>query len=122
MPWPGPQAARVQVDLIICFDASASPIRNIQRIGRTGRHRAGRVLYILAAGKEMDNYFRNQEVRLSGWHLLSWYLSGAATLPLRMRGRTLCLVVSSGAQLWCMQLPGRTLQDSAWLPVLPRGP
>ena len=51
----------VQVDLIICFDASASPIRNIQRIGRTGRHRAGRVLYILAAGKEMDNYARNQE-------------------------------------------------------------
>ena len=52
-----------QVDLIICFDASASPIRNIQRIGRTGRHRNGRVLYILAAGKEMDNYFRNQSVR-----------------------------------------------------------
>lgn len=51
----------LQVDLIICFDASASPIRNIQRIGRTGRHRAGRVLYILAAGKEMDNYARNQE-------------------------------------------------------------
>ena len=51
------------MDLIICFDASASPIRNIQRIGRTGRHRAGRVLYILAAGKEMDNYFRNQQVQ-----------------------------------------------------------
>ena len=51
-----------QVDLIVCFDASASPIRNIQRIGRTGRHRAGRVLYILAQGKEMDNYHRNKEV------------------------------------------------------------
>ena len=48
----------------MCFDASASPIRNIQRIGRTGRHRAGRVLYILAQGKEMDNYHRNKEVCL----------------------------------------------------------
>lgn len=29
-----------QVDLIICYDASASPIRMLQRMGRTGRKRA----------------------------------------------------------------------------------
>ncbi|KAK9842497.1 hypothetical protein WJX81_002950 [Elliptochloris bilobata] len=48
-----------QVDLIVCFDTSKSPIRNIQRMGRTGRHRPGRVVYILASGKEADDYQAN---------------------------------------------------------------
>lgn len=56
---------RAQVDLIVCFDASASPIRNIQRIGRTGRHKAGRVIYILSQGREVDNYYKNKEVAVS---------------------------------------------------------
>lgn len=51
------------VDLIICFDGAASPTRNIQRMGRTGRHKEGRVVYILAEGKEEADYNRNQEVR-----------------------------------------------------------
>ncbi|KAL0018444.1 hypothetical protein WJX77_010041 [Trebouxia sp. C0004] len=45
-----------QVDLIVCFDSDASPIRNIQRMGRTGRHKAGRVVYIMSQGKEEDSY------------------------------------------------------------------
>lgn len=53
------------MDLIVCFDASASPIRNIQRIGRTGRHKAGRVIYILSQGREVDNYYKNKEVAVS---------------------------------------------------------
>lgn len=52
-----------QVDLIVCYDASASPIRNIQRMGRTGRHRQGRVVCILAAGVEQQNYHKNLAVR-----------------------------------------------------------
>ena len=31
-----------EVDLIICYDASASPIRMLQRMGRTGRKRTGK--------------------------------------------------------------------------------
>jgi superfamily II DNA/RNA helicase len=31
-----------EVDLIICFDAQASPTRMVQRMGRTGRKRDGR--------------------------------------------------------------------------------
>lgn len=52
----------VQVDLVLCYDANASPIRDIQRSGRTGRHREGRVIHILSAGKEEDNYQRQQMV------------------------------------------------------------
>lgn len=33
----------MEVDLVICFDANVSPIRMIQRMGRTGRKRDGRV-------------------------------------------------------------------------------
>ena len=52
----------LQVDLIICFDSDASPIRNIQRMGRTGRHKAGRVVYIMSQGKEEESYKRGQQV------------------------------------------------------------
>ena len=45
-----------QVDLIICYDASASPIRMLQRMGRTGRQRAGKIVLLLMRGKEEDNY------------------------------------------------------------------
>ncbi|KXZ53530.1 hypothetical protein GPECTOR_7g980 [Gonium pectorale] len=50
-----------EVDLIVCYDSSASPTRQVQRMGRTGRHREGRVVYVLAAGKETENYYRSQE-------------------------------------------------------------
>lgn len=33
----------MEVDLVICFDANVSPLRMIQRMGRTGRKSDGRV-------------------------------------------------------------------------------
>lgn len=33
----------MEVDLVICFDANISPLRMIQRMGRTGRNHDGRV-------------------------------------------------------------------------------
>lgn len=33
----------MEVDLVICFDANVSPLRMIQRMGRTGRKHEGRV-------------------------------------------------------------------------------
>ncbi|KAK9469410.1 P-loop containing nucleoside triphosphate hydrolase protein [Lipomyces arxii] len=36
-----------QVDMIICFDASSSPVRVLQRMGRTGRFRKGRIVAVL---------------------------------------------------------------------------
>jgi ATP-dependent DNA helicase MPH1 len=40
-----------QVDLIICYDQSKSPIRGLQRMGRTGRQRQGNI-YMLMTKKE----------------------------------------------------------------------
>lgn len=41
-----------EVDLIICFDSTSSPIKNIQRMGRTGRKRDGRVILLFASNEE----------------------------------------------------------------------
>lgn len=48
------------VDLIICFDAQKSPIRLIQRMGRTGRKRNGRVVVLLTKGKEENAHNQGQ--------------------------------------------------------------
>lgn len=50
-----------QVDLIVCYDASSSPIRMLQRMGRTGRKRAGRIILLLMRGKEEDNYAKSKD-------------------------------------------------------------
>lgn len=45
-----------QVDLIIAFDSVGSPLRIVQRFGRTGRKRKGRCVTLVSAGKEDNNY------------------------------------------------------------------
>ncbi|XP_034163958.2 Fanconi anemia group M protein isoform X2 [Pangasianodon hypophthalmus] len=54
-----------EVDLIVCFDAQKSPIRLVQRMGRTGRHRQGRIVVILAEGREERIYNQSQSNRRS---------------------------------------------------------
>lgn len=41
-----------EVDLIICYDTQSSPLRTVQRMGRTGRKRAGRVIFLMTEGIE----------------------------------------------------------------------
>jgi Fanconi anemia group M protein len=41
-----------EVDLIICYDCNSSPIRFLQRNGRTGRKRKGKVIMLLTQGRE----------------------------------------------------------------------
>ncbi|MCJ1409595.1 3'-5' DNA helicase [Ptychographa xylographoides] len=50
-----------EVDLIVCYDASASPIRMLQRMGRTGRKRAGNIVVLLMKGKEEDNFTKAKD-------------------------------------------------------------
>ncbi|XP_035388629.1 Fanconi anemia group M protein isoform X2 [Electrophorus electricus] len=54
-----------EVDLIVCFDAQKSPIRLVQRMGRTGRRRQGRIVIILAEGREERTYNQSQSNRRS---------------------------------------------------------
>ncbi|KAF2230766.1 P-loop containing nucleoside triphosphate hydrolase protein, partial [Viridothelium virens] len=62
-----------EVDLIICYDSSSSPIRMLQRMGRTGRKRQGNIVLLLMRGKEensfnqaKDNYEQMQSMIASG--------------------------------------------------------
>lgn len=55
-----------EVDLIVCFDAHKSPIRLVQRMGRTGRKRSGRIVVIVAQGKE-------EQVRVRTVHVLTFF-------------------------------------------------
>lgn len=50
-----------EVDLIVCYDASASPIRMLQRMGRTGRKRAGNIVVTLMKGKEENNFVQAKD-------------------------------------------------------------
>jgi ATP-dependent DNA helicase MPH1 len=50
-----------EVDLIICYDASASPIRMLQRMGRTGRKRTGNIEVLLMRGKEEDDFTKSRD-------------------------------------------------------------
>jgi len=64
-----------EVDLIVCYDSKASPIRMLQRMGRTGRKREGKIIMLQMNGKEendankaKDSYERMQELIASGSH------------------------------------------------------
>ena len=43
-----------EVDLIVLFDVSKSPIRLVQRMGRTGRKREGRIVVLVTEGIEVN--------------------------------------------------------------------
>ena len=47
------------VDLIISYDASASPIRMLQRSGRTGRKREGHAVFLVTEGKEQRDHAKS---------------------------------------------------------------
>ena len=62
-----------EVDMIVCYDSSQSPVRMLQRMGRTGRKRTGNIVLLLMRGKEeqsyimaKDNYEKMQQVIASG--------------------------------------------------------
>ncbi|XP_074852253.1 Fanconi anemia group M protein isoform X2 [Carettochelys insculpta] len=60
-----------EVDLIVCFDAQKSPIRLVQRMGRTGRKRQGRIVVILAEGREERTYNQSQSNKKSVYKAIS---------------------------------------------------
>ncbi|EJT98921.1 P-loop containing nucleoside triphosphate hydrolase protein [Dacryopinax primogenitus] len=45
-----------EVDLIICYDVQKSSIKMLQRIGRTGRKRSGKIVVLMAEGREETNW------------------------------------------------------------------
>ena len=50
-----------EVNMIICYDVPKSSVRLVQRMGRTGRKRDGRIVVLLTQGREENDF--NQTVR-----------------------------------------------------------
>lgn len=48
-----------EVDLLVCYEGVSSPTRLLQRKGRTGRKRAGRVVVLLTEGSEYQKHKRS---------------------------------------------------------------
>ncbi|XP_006813423.1 Fanconi anemia group M protein-like, partial [Saccoglossus kowalevskii] len=75
------------VDLIICYDAHKSPIRLVQRMGRTGRKRQGRIVMLVTEGKEESIYNQSQYNRksihrlMNGTKSLQLYSQNARMVP-----------------------------------------
>ena len=102
----------LQVDLIVCFDSDASPIRNIQRMGRTGRHKPGRVVYIMSQGKEEESYRKGLQVDLQALRSDTHHKSACSSIRNSLeKGHCVHELYDSSCQkfvpaqlLFCMQL------------------
>uniref|UniRef100_A0A3B5B9V1 Fanconi anemia group M protein-like n=1 Tax=Stegastes partitus TaxID=144197 RepID=A0A3B5B9V1_9TELE len=70
-----------EVDLIVCFDAQKNPIRLVQRMGRTGRKRQGRIVVILAEGREERTYNQSQSNKKSVYKSIIGNKSGFHMYP-----------------------------------------
>ncbi|XP_030574196.1 Fanconi anemia group M protein [Archocentrus centrarchus] len=70
-----------EVDLIVCFDAQKNPIRLVQRMGRTGRKRQGRIVVILAQGREERTYNQSQSNKRSVYKSITSNKSGFHMYP-----------------------------------------
>ncbi|XP_055017031.1 Fanconi anemia group M protein isoform X2 [Boleophthalmus pectinirostris] len=70
-----------EVDLIVCFDAQKNPIRLVQRMGRTGRKRQGRIVVILAEGREEKTYNQSQSNKRSIYKSITSNHNGFSMYP-----------------------------------------
>ncbi|KZW01967.1 P-loop containing nucleoside triphosphate hydrolase protein [Exidia glandulosa HHB12029] len=50
-----------EVDLIVCYETTSSAIRSLQRAGRTGRKRNGRLDLLMTEGREEANWDRSTD-------------------------------------------------------------
>ncbi|XP_038134108.1 Fanconi anemia group M protein [Cyprinodon tularosa] len=70
-----------EVDLIVCFDAQKNPIRLVQRMGRTGRKRRGRIVVILTEGREERTYNQSQSNKRSVYKSITSNKNGFRMYP-----------------------------------------
>ncbi|GAA5995519.1 uncharacterized protein JCM10292_005226 [Rhodotorula paludigena] len=82
-----------EIDLIICYEANKSPIRMLQRVGRTGRARDGHIIVLMAEGREERNWDRANEAynevqnALTSNKIFELYVDGERLLPADVKPR-----------------------------------
>jgi ERCC4-related helicase len=78
-----------EVDLVINYDVITSPIRNVQRSGRTGRKREGKVVSLVMAGKEENDHKNAGKKQQALTKSLKSVASGSKKLTLFKEGTPL---------------------------------
>ncbi|KAG7661920.1 MPH1 [[Candida] subhashii] len=71
-----------EVDLIVCYDSTSSPIKNIQRMGRTGRKRDGKVV-LLFSGNEESKF----DKAMGGYEYIQQHIMKGDLITLRPQNR-----------------------------------
>ncbi|ODV77820.1 P-loop containing nucleoside triphosphate hydrolase protein [Suhomyces tanzawaensis NRRL Y-17324] len=71
-----------EVDLIVCYDSTSSPIKNIQRMGRTGRKRDGKVV-LLFSGNEETKF----DKAMGGYEYIQQHIMKGNLITLAARNR-----------------------------------
>jgi len=76
-----------EIDLIVCYEANKSPIRMLQRVGRTGRARDGHIIVLMAEGREEKNWdkandaYNDVQNALTSNKTFELYVDGERLLP-----------------------------------------
>ncbi|NWV22007.1 FANCM protein, partial [Origma solitaria] len=116
-----------EVDLIVCFDAQRSPVRLVQRMGRTGRRRHGRIVLILAQGREERTYNQSQcnkrsiHKAISGNKSLHFYQHSPRMVPEGINPKVHKMFITaekhepSTSRMLCKERRGSSLQHKSAL-------
>lgn len=76
-----------EIDLIVCYEANKSPVRMLQRVGRTGRARDGKIIVLMSEGREERNWDKAKDAysevqnALTSHKVFDLYCDGDRMLP-----------------------------------------
>ncbi|TPX65811.1 hypothetical protein SpCBS45565_g04856 [Spizellomyces sp. 'palustris'] len=98
-----------EVDLILCYDVQNSPIRMLQRMGRTGRKRQGKVILLLTKGKEEDAHRRSQ----AQYKTVQKAITDQQGKKLQMFSEDQCRMLPPGTKPVCVKMQLDIAQYSA---------
>lgn len=73
-----------EVDLIVCYDSTSSPIKNVQRMGRTGRNRDGKVILLFSSNEELKF-----DKAMGGYEYIQQHIMNGNMISLHDRNRIL---------------------------------
>lgn len=73
-----------EVDLIVCYDSTSSPIKNVQRMGRTGRNRDGKVILLFSSNEELKF-----DKAMGGYEYIQQHIMNGNMIALHDRNRIL---------------------------------
>lgn len=94
-----------EVDLIVCYDSTSSPIKNIQRMGRTGRNRDGKVLLLFSSNEE-----QKFDKAMSGYEYIQQHIMNDNLIKLSPQNRMLPLQYQPHVEEKIIEIPGENIE------------